>query len=91
MIRALNDTELRTDLVGAYVYATVTTDSFDETRAGLLLSELEVIESRSGRCSPASPTGCSALGVDALAAVSSEVAEHRRPAARASPRAPSTR
>ena len=31
--------------IGAYVYATVTTDSFDETAQGLL-SELEVMESQ---------------------------------------------
>ena len=44
VIRAVNDTELRTDLVGAYVYATVSTDSFNETAQGLL-SELEVCDS----------------------------------------------
>ena len=41
VIRALNDTARRTDLIGAYVYATVSTDSFDEKAQGLL-SELEV-------------------------------------------------
>src|SRR5215212_5450930 len=34
VIRALNDTELRTEIVLAYVYATVSTDSFDESAQG---------------------------------------------------------
>jgi oligoendopeptidase F len=78
VIRALNDTELRTDLVGAYVYATVTTDSFDETAQGLL-SELEVIESQQRPLSARLAEWVNSLGVDALAAVSTEVAEHRGP------------
>ncbi|HZX56597.1 MAG TPA: hypothetical protein VFE86_18050, partial [Ilumatobacteraceae bacterium] len=45
VIRAVNDTTRRTDLIGAYVYATVTTDSFDEKAQGLL-SELDVIEAQ---------------------------------------------
>jgi oligoendopeptidase F len=78
VIRALNDTELRTDLVGAYVYATVSTDSFDETAQGLL-SELEVIESQQRPLFARLAEWISSLGVEALAAVSSEVAEHRGP------------
>ena len=78
VIRALNDTELRTDLVGAYVYATVSTDSFDETAQGLL-SELEVIESRTRPLLARLADWVSSLGVDALASVSTEVAEHSGP------------
>jgi pepF/M3 family oligoendopeptidase len=78
VIRALNDTELRTDLVGAYIYATVSTDSFDETAQGLL-SELEVIESRQRPLFARLAEWVNSLGVDALASVSSEVAEHRGP------------
>ena len=43
VLRAVNDNAQRVDIVGAYVYATVSTDSFDETAQGLL-SELEVID-----------------------------------------------
>jgi oligoendopeptidase F len=78
IIRALNDTERRTDLVAAYVYATVTTDSFDETAQGLL-SELEVIESQQRPLLARLAEWTSSLGVEALSAVSTEVAEHRGP------------
>jgi oligoendopeptidase F len=78
VIRALNDTELRTELVGAYIYATVSTDSFDETAQGLL-SELEVIESQQRPLFARLAEWVNSLGVDALAAVSSEVAEHHGP------------
>ena len=78
VIRALNDTELGTGIVGAYVYATVTTDSFDEIAQGLL-SELEVIESRQRPLFARLADWVSSLGVDALALVSAEVAEHRGP------------
>jgi oligoendopeptidase F len=78
VIRALNDTELRTDLVGAYVYATVSTDSYDETAQGLL-SELEVVEARTRPLFARLAEWVSSLGVEALASVSAEVAEHRGP------------
>ena len=78
VIRVLNETEQRTDLVGAYVYATVTTDSFDETAQGLL-SELEVIESQQRPLFARLADWVSSLGLDALATVSTEVAEHRGP------------
>ena len=78
VIQALNDTELRTDLVSAYVYATVSTDSFDETAQGLL-SELEVVESRMRPLFARLAEWVNALGVEALAAVSTQVAEHRGP------------
>jgi oligoendopeptidase F len=78
IVRALNDTELRTEIVGAYVYATVSTDSFDETAQGLL-SELEVIDSHQRPLLARLADWVSSLGVDELAKVSSEVAEHRGP------------
>ena len=78
VIRAVNDTELRTDLVGAYVYATVSTDSFNETAQGLL-SELEVCESQQRPLLSRLADWVSSLGVDALAEFSTEVAEHRGP------------
>jgi oligoendopeptidase F len=36
VLRAVNDNTQRVDIVGAYVYASVSTDSFDETAQGLL-------------------------------------------------------
>ena len=45
VLRAVNDNARRVDIVGAYVYATVSTDSFDENAQGLL-SELEVIDAQ---------------------------------------------
>jgi pepF/M3 family oligoendopeptidase len=78
VLRAVNDNALRVDIVGAYVYATVSTDSFDETAQGLL-SELEVIDSRQRPLLARLADWVSSLGVDALAAVSTEVAEHRGP------------
>ncbi|HEX3090443.1 MAG TPA: M3 family oligoendopeptidase [Ilumatobacteraceae bacterium] len=78
VIRAFNDAELRTDLVGAYIYATVSTDSFDETAQGLL-SEVEVVESQARPLFARLAEWVSSLGVDALASVSTEVAEHRGP------------
>jgi oligoendopeptidase F len=78
VLRAMNDAEMRTDIVGAYVYATVTTNSFDETAQGLL-SELEVLESRQRPLLARLAEWVSSLGVDELATVSTEVAEHRGP------------
>jgi pepF/M3 family oligoendopeptidase len=78
IIRAINEVDRRSDIVSAYVYATVATDSFDDTAQGLL-SELEVIESRHRPLLGRLAEWISALGVDALAEVSPEVAEHRGP------------
>ncbi|MEO7370805.1 MAG: oligoendopeptidase F, partial [Ilumatobacteraceae bacterium] len=78
VLRALNDTELRTNVVEAYVYASVSTDSLDENAQGLL-SELEVIGSRQRPLLARLADWVSSLGVDALAAVSTEVDEHRGP------------
>ena len=76
IIRAVNDSDRRSDIVAAYVYATVSTDSLDEKAQGLL-SELEVIESQHRPLLGRLAEWVSSLGVDALAEVSSEVAEHR--------------
>jgi oligoendopeptidase F len=78
IIRAVNDTSHRTDIVAAYVFATVTTNSFDERAQGLL-SELEMFESQHRPLLARLAEWVSCLGVDALAGVSSEVAEHRGP------------
>jgi oligoendopeptidase F len=78
VIRAVNQADQRSDIVGAYVYATVTTDSFDEAAQGLA-SELDVIESQQRPLLARLADWISSLGVDALAEVSTEVAEHRSP------------
>jgi hypothetical protein len=78
IIRAVNETDRRSDVISAYVYATVATDSFDETGQALL-SELEVIESQQRPLLGRLAAWVGSLGVDALAEVSSEVAEHRGP------------
>ena len=78
VIRAFNETGLRGDVMGAYVYATVSTDSFDETAQGLA-SELTVFESQRQPLLARLADWVSSLGVDDLAGVSSEVAEHRGP------------
>ena len=78
VIRAVNETQRRTDELGAYVYATVSTDSFDETAQGLA-SELDVVDSQQQPLLARLADWVSSLGVDALASVSSEAAEHRGP------------
>ncbi len=80
VIRAVNQADHRSDIVGAYIYATVTTDSFDEAAQGLA-SELDVIESQQRPLLARLADWISSLGVDALADVSTEVAEHRSPLA----------
>jgi pepF/M3 family oligoendopeptidase len=78
IIRAVNDTSRRSDIVAAYVYATVTTNSFDERAQGLL-SELEVFESQFRPLLGRLAEWVNCLGVESLAGVSSEVSEHRGP------------
>ena len=80
VLRAMNETGLRNNVTAAYVYATVTTNSFDETAQGLA-SELEVLDSRRQPLLARLADWVSSLGVDALAQVSVEVAEHRGPLA----------
>ena len=80
VIRAFNDTGLRGDVMAAYVYATVSTDSFDEPAQGLA-SELDVLDSQRQPLLARLADWVSSLGVDDLAGVSSEVAEHRGPLA----------
>jgi oligoendopeptidase F len=78
VLRAVNDNAQRVDIVAAYVYATVSTDSFDETAQGLL-SELEVIDSRQRPLLARLADWVNSLGVEELAAVSTEVDDHRGP------------
>ncbi|HSB85188.1 MAG TPA: M3 family oligoendopeptidase [Ilumatobacteraceae bacterium] len=80
IIVALNETLLRIEQIEAYVHATVSTDSFDETAQGLA-SEIEVIQARQRPLLARLAEWIRALGVDALAGVSPRVDEHRGPLA----------
>ncbi len=78
VIRAVNETGRRGEALGAYVYATVTTDSFSETAQGLA-SELDAIDSQRQPLVARLADWVNSLGVDSLAKVSVEVAEHHGP------------
>jgi oligoendopeptidase F len=78
VLRAFNDTELRSNTVAAYIYATVTTNSFDEPAQGLA-SELDVIDAQQRPLLGRLAAWVSSLGVEQLATVSSEVSEHQGP------------
>jgi pepF/M3 family oligoendopeptidase len=80
VIRALNDTELRSAIVDAYVHATVSTNSFDET-AQRLAGTLDAIGSQQRPLLARLAEWVNSLGVDSLARVSDEVAQHRGPLA----------
>ena len=66
------------DVLGAYIYATVSTDSRDETAQGLL-SEIEVLDARTSPLLARLAEWVKSLGVDELAALSTEAAEHVGP------------
>jgi oligoendopeptidase F len=72
--------------LGATVYATLTTDSRDEL-AQSLASRLDLDEAKVGPLLARLADWVHALGVDELAAVSTEVAEHRGPLQRLDERA----
>ena len=78
LIGALNDVRTHLDLTGAYVYATVSTDSFDEHAQGLS-SELDMVEARLRPLTARLAEWVAALGADALAEVSPTAAEHVGP------------
>ncbi|MEL6893375.1 MAG: M3 family oligoendopeptidase [Actinomycetota bacterium] len=74
------------DLLGAYIYATVSTDSRD-TIAMAAMSELEPVEARLRPLLARLADWVHALGVEPLAGVSDTVAEHIGPLTRLSDRA----
>ena len=78
VIRALNEARIRLDETGAYVYATVSTDSFDERAQGLS-GELDMIEARLRPLTARLADWVEALGVDALCELSPVAAEHAGP------------
>ena len=86
VIRAFNACAKDLEVLAAYVYATVSTDSRDE-RAQSLLSELEVLESRTTPLLARLADWVASLDADALAAVSHEAREHVGPLRRLQARA----
>lgn len=75
VIAALNSLHEHTTVTRAYIYATISTDSFHEKAAGLL-SEFQMIESRERPLAARFAAWLHALGLDALAEHSQQVAEH---------------
>ena len=61
------------EVLGAYIYATVSTDSRDESAQGLL-SEIEVLDARTSPLLARLAEWVKSLGVDELAALSTEAA-----------------
>jgi len=74
------------NILAAYVYATVSTDSRNEKAQGLL-SELEVMESKLSPLTARLAEWVAALGADALADVSEQAREHAGPLRRLQARA----
>ena len=86
VIKQFNETVKESDLLGAYIYATVSTDSRDEQAQGLL-SELETLEARISPLLARFADWIASLGADELANVSIETREHLGPLQRLAARA----
>jgi pepF/M3 family oligoendopeptidase len=86
VIAAYNALETEMSELGATIYATVTTDSRDEV-AQSLASRLDVQGAKVGPLLARLADWVHSLGVDELATVSTEVAEHRGPLTRLDERA----
>ncbi len=86
VIAAYNRTSAEMSIVGATVYATVTTDSRDEV-ASALLSQLEVHDAALSPLLARLADWVDALGADELATVSEHVREHHEPLRRLAQRA----
>jgi len=80
-VTAFNETVADLEVLEAYVYATVSTDSRDET-AQSSLSELDVLGSRVAPLLARLADFVDAHGVDALASVSDEARDHHGPLTR---------
>ncbi|MFM8902320.1 MAG: M3 family oligoendopeptidase [Actinomycetota bacterium] len=86
VITAMNETIKESEILGAYVYATVSTDTRDEKAQGLL-SELEVVDSRLAPLLARLADWVASLGADDLARVSEVAREHLGPLQRLQARA----
>ena len=86
IIVALNAFRDDADLMEAYLYAVTSTDSFDE-RAQALMGEFEMNNLRTRPLTARLAAWVASLGVDELAKVSPQVAEHHGPLAKLADRA----
>jgi pepF/M3 family oligoendopeptidase len=86
VIRALNALDEHSNVTGAYIIATTSTDSYHEKAQGLM-AEYQMTGSRERPLIARFADWLRALGVDALAALSDEVAEHRGPLSKLAARA----
>lgn len=86
IIKQFNETVKEAEILGAYVYATVSTNTRDEQAQGLL-SELETLDARVSPLLARFADWIASLGVDELAAVSAEAREHLGPLQRLAARA----
>lgn len=78
VISAVNEFRSNSELIEAYIYATTTTDSFNE-RAEALMGEFQMANLRERPLTARLAEWVAALGVEALAAVSPAIAEHSGP------------
>ncbi|MBJ7368213.1 MAG: M3 family oligoendopeptidase [Ilumatobacteraceae bacterium] len=86
IIVAVNRVLAHSEILEAYVYATVTTNSRDEQAQGLL-SEVEVLDSRVRPLLARLAQWIGSLGIDALSAKSTQAHEHYGPLLRLAQRA----
>ena len=78
VIVAINQLRDHADLTAAYILATTTTDSYNEQAEGLL-GEFDMVDVRERSLTARLAAWVSSLGVDQLATVSEQVAEHYGP------------
>ena len=86
VVRALNAFGDNSLVTGSYIYATTSTNSYDERAEGLM-AEFMMDEARKRPLLARFAAWLEALGVEELAAVSPEVAEHRGPLSKLAARA----
>ena len=86
VLKALNELNGHADITEATIYAFLTTDTFDE-KAEATMGEFSMTNARVRPLVARLAEWVNALGVDALAAVSPEVAEHHGPLQRLAARA----
>ena len=86
VINSMNQTIKESEILGSYVYATVSTNTREETAQGLL-SELEVVDSRLSPLLARLADWVATLGAEDLAQVSEVAREHLGPLKRLQARA----
>ena len=86
IIKQFNEVVKESEILGAYVYATVSTDSRQERAQGLL-SELENLDAKVSPLLARLADWIASLGADELATVSNEASEHIGPLQRLAARA----